>query len=88
MIGLRHLRCVPDMPGPRLTSLQRGRDLGIQRATYITSSPWEDAMNKTIVMIAAAAAAITFGTARAAPLPEINADDAGFSKQGLALFWD
>lgn len=41
-------------------------------------------MNKTIAMIAAAAAVITFGAARAAPLPEANPDDAGFSKQGLA----
>ncbi|MET4207531.1 CubicO group peptidase (beta-lactamase class C family) [Bradyrhizobium sp. LA2.1] len=41
-------------------------------------------MNKTIAMIATAAAVITFGTARAAPLPEANPDDAGFSKQGLA----
>ncbi|MGY3120876.1 CubicO group peptidase (beta-lactamase class C family) [Bradyrhizobium sp. S3.14.4] len=40
-------------------------------------------MNKTIAMIATAAAVITFGTARAAPLPEANPDDAGFSKQGL-----
>ena len=38
---------------------------------------------KTIAMIAAAAAVITFGVARAAPLPETNPDDAGFSKQGL-----
>ena len=40
-------------------------------------------MNKTIAMIAAAAV-ITFGAARAAPLPEANPDDVGFSKQGLA----
>jgi CubicO group peptidase (beta-lactamase class C family) len=41
-------------------------------------------MKKTIAMIAAAAAVIAFGAARAAPLPEANPDDAGFSKQGLA----
>ena len=34
-------------------------------------------MNKTIAMIAAAAAVITFGAARAAPLPEAKPDDAG-----------
>src|SRR3954463_10062788 len=39
---------------------------------------------KNIAMIAATAAAITFGAARAAPLPEASPDDAGFSKQGLA----
>lgn len=41
-------------------------------------------MNKTIAMIAAVAAAVTFGAASAAPLPEANPDDTGFSKQGLA----
>ncbi|MGY8634194.1 serine hydrolase domain-containing protein [Bradyrhizobium sp. 14AA] len=41
-------------------------------------------MKKTIAMIAAAAAAITLSAAHAAPLPEANPDDAGFSKQGLA----
>lgn len=41
-------------------------------------------MNKTIAMIAAAIAVITFSAARAAPLPEANPDDVGFSKQGLA----
>jgi CubicO group peptidase (beta-lactamase class C family) len=44
-------------------------------------------MNKTIAMIAAAAV-IAFGTARAAPLPEANPDDVGFSKQGLARLDD
>ena len=44
-------------------------------------------MNKTIAMIAAAAV-ITFGAARAAPLPEANPDDVGFSKQGLARLDD
>src|SRR3954466_10225887 len=39
---------------------------------------------KNIAMIAATAAAITFGAARAAPLPEAIPDDTGFSKQGLA----
>ncbi|MGY3289477.1 hypothetical protein ACVWWP_002544 [Bradyrhizobium sp. LM3.6] len=37
---------------------------------------------KTIAMVAAAAV-ITLGAARAAPLPEASPDDAGFSKQGL-----
>lgn len=41
-------------------------------------------MKKTITMIAAAVAVIAFGAASAAPLPEANPDDAGFSKQGLA----
>ena len=41
-------------------------------------------MNKTIAVIAAAAAVITFGTANAAPLPEAKPDDVGFSSQGLA----
>ncbi|MDA9459388.1 penicillin-binding protein [Bradyrhizobium sp. CCBAU 21359] len=41
-------------------------------------------MNKTIAMIAAATAVITFGTAIAAPLPEAKPDDVGFSSQGLA----
>ncbi|MCA1389555.1 beta-lactamase family protein [Bradyrhizobium sp. BRP20] len=41
-------------------------------------------MNKTIAMIAATIAVVTLGAARAAPLPEANPDDVGFSKQGLA----
>lgn len=41
-------------------------------------------MIKTIAMIATAAAVIAFGTASAAPLPEANPDDVGFSKEGLA----
>jgi CubicO group peptidase (beta-lactamase class C family) len=45
-------------------------------------------MKTTIAMIAAAAAIITLGTARAAPLPEAGPDDAGFSKQGLARLDD
>ena len=40
-------------------------------------------MNKTLAMIAVTAI-ITLGAAGAAPLPEANPDDAGFSKQGLA----
>lgn len=36
-------------------------------------------MNKTIAMIAAAAV-ITLGTASAAPLPEANPGDVGFSR--------
>ena len=43
---------------------------------------------KTIVTIAATAAVITFGVARAAPLPEINPDDVGFSKLGLVRLDD
>ena len=43
---------------------------------------------KTIATIAAAAAVITFGVARAAPLPEAKPDDVGFSQQGLARLDD
>src|SRR6478736_4766324 len=45
-------------------------------------------MNKKIATIAAAAAVITFGVARAAPLPETNPDDVGFSRQGLVRLDD
>jgi CubicO group peptidase (beta-lactamase class C family) len=45
-------------------------------------------MSKTIAIIAAAAVVVTFGAACAAPLPEANPEDVGFSKQGLARLDD
>src|SRR5882762_2047677 len=45
-------------------------------------------MKKTIAMIATAAAVISLGAAIAAPLPEANPDDVGFSAQGLARLDD
>ncbi|MGX4802624.1 hypothetical protein [Bradyrhizobium guangdongense] len=45
-------------------------------------------MNKSIATIAAAAAIVTFGATRAAPLPEAAPEDVGFSKQGLARLDD